>query len=259
MDRSASVVLFGDEVGLPTIARALGTIGCVAMIVDPKRPDAKHTAESLPCGGVTLEHPDRYGRAEFVQHIAAKGPVLGVVCSYSRILWPELLAVFPNGVVNLHNAKLPTYRGANVLQWTIINGEEKTAATLHYLDQGIDTGPIVAEIEVPIDPSDTALSLRHRLMAADDKLLTEWLPRLVRDRVASHPQDESRAQTWPRRRPADGNIDWRQSDHEISNLTRALVPPWPGAFYHDSSGRQITVPRPLSPAEVGELRRELGQ
>jgi len=159
-------------------------------------------------------------------------------------------------VVNLHNGRLPEYRGANVLQWAIINGEPATAATLHYVDEGIDTGPVIDAVEVAITEADTALTLRERLVITDIALLERWLPQLLGGPAAAVPQEAARARTWPRRRPQDGAIDWNQTDRQIRDLTRALVPPWPGAWYVDRDGTTTVVSQVLEPDDIKRLRQE---
>ena len=203
------------------------------------------------------EHPERPGRWALLETLAAHSPSLGVVYSYSRILWPELIELFPCGIVNLHGGPLPEYRGANVLQWAIIQGETQTAMSLHYVDAGVDTGPVIDQHPVTISPDDTALSVRSKLDQATRSLLRKWVRVLVQGRVPARTQDESRARVWPRRRPADGLIDWSWDDRRICNFIRALAAPWPGAFYVEPTGRQVIVDRPLSPEQVAELRKRV--
>jgi methionyl-tRNA formyltransferase len=251
----AGFIAFADATGLA----ALGSFGdgCRAVVVDPARTDPGQVAALLGRDRPVLCHPDRPGRESCERAIRALAPALGLVFSYNRILWPELLAAFPHGVANLHNGRLPDYRGANVLQWAIINGETETAATLHYLDQGIDTGPIIEARAVAISDDDTALSLRDRLLVADRQLLERWLPRLLAGPVPATPQPVAGGQSWPRRRPEDGLIDWSWSDERIRNLIRALAAPWPGARYRDRDGRTVILDRPLSLGEIRDLRRSL--
>ena len=256
-DRSAPVALFGDEVGLPIMLDVLGEVCPAMVVVDPKRPAA---CEWLAAHGNKLNvlmHPDKDGLREFESKLKASKPILGVIGSYSRILRPELISQFALGVVNVHGGRLPEYRGANVLQWAIINGESETAVTLHYVDEGIDTGPVIAQHSVAIEENDTALTLRDKMLVEMKRLLSEWLPRLLVGRVSASVQDELKARKWPRRSPSDGNIDWAWSDEQIRNLIRALVRPWPGAFYTEMSGKKRIVDHELTLEQVQRLRREV--
>lgn len=253
-------VVFADEAGIPLVAGVLTALNIdFSIVVDEARPDAAACARGTLAAKCVLGHPKREARAAFVERIRDMRAGLGVISSYSRILWPELLDVFPLGIVNLHNGPLPEYRGANVLQWSIISGAAETAVTLHYVDAGIDSGPVIDAIRVPIEPIDTALTLRARLSVAGAELLRRWLPRLLLGRVPARAQDESEAVRWPRRYPDDGRIDWSKSDEEISRLTRALVPPWPSAFYDEATVGRVEIKRPLAAADVAALRGRLGK
>lgn len=246
-------VFFGDSAGLQILSRCSALKDCRAVVFDPDRLDV---ADAARLGCPAFAHPNKERRPQLVEDLRALAPALGIICSYSRIVWPELLQLFPQGVANLHNAPLPAFRGANALQWTIITGECETAATLHYVDDGIDTGPVIDAIPVAIGDEDTALTVRDRLIEADVALLNRWLPRLLAGPVPATPQDESLARYWPRRTPEDGRIDWSRSDREIRDLVRALVAPWPGAWYETADGRREVIRQPLSLEGVARLRRE---
>lgn len=247
-------VFFGDAFGLQALGRCKASVECRAVVFDPVRLDRDEAARF---GCPTFAHPPKEERQRLIEQLRTFAPATGVICSYSRIIWPELIALFPTGIVNIHNAPLPRYRGANVLQWAIINGDAETAATLHYIDEGVDTGPVIDVESVAIGPEDTALSVRERLLDANVSLLDRWLPCLIEARVPAIAQDESRAMYWRRRTPDDGRIDWTWSDERIRNLTRALVAPWPGAWYENRDGIRVVVDRTLSLDEIASLRREL--
>ena len=250
-----AVVLFGDETGISLALTALaGNMDICAVVYDPERAGMREWAAAATFSGEVLPHPNRTGRKRFVQQLAALQPVLGLVVSYSRILWSELIDIFPNGVVNLHGGRLPEYRGANVLQWALIEGETLTGVTMHYVEERVDTGPVIAMAPVIIADCDTALTLREKMGLATIALLREWGSRLVAGKVGAVPQDESQARVWPRRTPSDGQIDWSWSNPRIRNHTRALVAPWPGVFYRDGAGRKVVVDHVLSVEEIQRLR-----
>lgn len=252
---TGGLVCFGDRLGMEALAPFRRD--CVLAVVDRTRLSPEEAVAGLGGGIPMLAHPDRAGRTAFEAAVAAVSPRLGLVFSYSRILWPELIACFPLGVVNLHAGPLPAYRGANVLQWAIINGETATAATLHYLDAGIDSGPVIASRPVAIGSEDCARDVRDHLVQAGAALLAEWLPQALRHRVPATPQDEAQARSWPRRRPEDGEIDWNWPDRRIYDFIRALVAPWPGARYRGPNGATVIIDRMLNLTEIGTLRRSL--
>ncbi|WP_321403923.1 formyltransferase family protein [Maridesulfovibrio sp.] len=248
-----SIVFFVDEVGARVIENTRHRPQNYTIVYDPRR------YENQPWLHVTgvhaIPHPPKNERQIFLEQLGS--PQLGIICSYSRILWKELIDFFPMGVVNLHGGKLPEYRGANTLQWAIINGEKSTAATLHFVDKGVDTGPVIDAAEVVIETNDTMLSVLGKILNASVYLLDIWLPSLLQGKVPSYPQDESKAHVWPSRTPDDGLINWSQSDEEISLLIRALAAPWPGAFYYTNDNRKVVIDHALSPYEVAELRKKV--
>lgn len=247
------VVFFTDETAIEYLQSTILSLKQCIVVFDPYR-----HGMSLPSpfnGIPTLPHPEKEDRCSFLQRLGS--PQLGIIFSYSRILWKELLDLFPLGVVNIHGGKLPEYRGANTLQWAIINGEPHTAATLHKVDTGVDTGPVIDERIIAIQPHDTALTLRDKLLESGLDLLVEWLPQLLFSAVEGTAQNEAKACVYPRRTPDDGQIIWSMNDEQISRLTRALVSPWPGAFYYDVNGAKVVIDQALSPSEVAKLRVEI--
>lgn len=174
--------------------------------------------------------PSRERIEPFVRELRALAPDAIVIWSYSMILPAAVIEVPRRGCVNVHGGLLPEYRGPHVMQWAIINGESETGVTLHYVDAGIDTGPIIAEARVPIGVEDDALTVRGKLKVAGARLLRAWWPAIAAGTAPRVPQDESRARYYPLRSPEDGRVDWTAPAVGIYNLVRALVAPWPGAF-----------------------------
>lgn len=111
-----------------------------------------------------------------------------LVVYYDMILPPEIIAQLPLGCVNLHLGLAEQYRGAYPTTWALLNGETVTGCTLHYIDAGIDSGPIIATRDVPITPDDTGLTLYRTLTTVGSALFDQWLPRLLTGRVESRPQ-----------------------------------------------------------------------
>jgi methionyl-tRNA formyltransferase len=127
--------------------------------------------------------------------------------------------------------------------------------TLHYIDEGIDTGPVIADVRFPIEWEDDAASVRGKLKGAGLRLLKEYWRAISSGTATRISQDESRARYYRLRTPEDGLIDWSRTSTEIYNLVRALVHPWPGAFTF-LRGRKIVVRRvvPVKALAQGERR-----
>ena len=130
----------------------------------------------------------------------------------------------------LHASLLPDYSGGAPLVWAIINDEKKTGITLFLLSDGVDNGPIIGQVEVPIHFEDTIATLYERVEEAGLRLLEEHLPRVARGEAAYTPQDETRRRIMPQRSPGDGGIDWGWPARRIYNFVRAQTRPYPGAF-----------------------------
>jgi methionyl-tRNA formyltransferase len=177
-----------------------------------------------------LVQPRRDELAPFLEAVRRIEPDLLLVWSYSMILPPELLALAPLGAVNVHGGLLPEYRGGHVMNWAIINGERQTGVTLHYMDAGIDAGPVIADRRFPIEWNDDAASIRNKLKGAGQALLEKWWPAILAGTAPRVPQDESNARYYRMRTAEDGLVNWAQPSEAIYNLVRALVAPWPGAF-----------------------------
>jgi len=204
----------------------------------------------------TRVQPARKRIAPFLAQIRALGPELFFVWSYSMLLPQELLGLAPLGAVNLHGGLLPQYRGGHVMNWAIANGEQETGATLAYLDEGIDTGPVIAERRFPIEAHDHAGTVRDKLKLAGAALLHDWWPAIERGTAPRVPQDESSARYYRMRTADDGLIDWSMSNRRIHNLVRALTAPWPGAFATVEGTRLVirrTEPAGTSSAAPGTI------
>ena len=161
------------------------------------------------------------------------------------MLPPPVLAIPAKGAVNVHGGLLPHYRGGHVTQWAIINAEREFGVTLHYIDEGVDTGPVIAERRFALDEADDADSVGAKLCEAGSQLLTTWWPRLIDGTAPRVPQDESRAKYWPLRTPEEGRIIWTMSAAAICRLVRALCANSPGA-YVELPERRIQVRRALA-------------
>jgi methionyl-tRNA formyltransferase len=184
--------------------------------------------------------PARGEVGPFVDTLHTLAPAFIVVCSYTMILPQAVLSSPTRGAVNLHGGTLPEYRGGHVMQWAIINGEREFGVALHHLDEGIDTGPIIAEARFPLDDTDDACSVRRKIQIAGTDLLTQWWPRLVDGTAPRVAQDSRRARLWPKRTVEDGRLTWTMSAATIVRTVRALRCNSPGAFL-DVTSRRLSI------------------
>jgi len=184
--------------------------------------------------GLDILQPERASTAEFVQKVRSLAPDLLVVVAYGEILRPELLEGARHGAVNLHASLLPKYRGSAPIQAAILNGDDTTGVTVIRMDEGMDTGDILAQAEVAIDENDTAGTLHDTLARVGAEVLTETVDRIEAGTVTARPQDHRRATYTKRLRKEDGVIDWNMPAEKLHNFVRAMNP-WPLA--HTEGGR----------------------
>lgn len=160
------------------------------------------------------------------------------IVGWSQIAHARLLALPKRGVLGIHPTLLPQGRGRAAIPWAILKGLPRTGVTLFKMDQGVDTGPILAQEELPLAPDETARSLYDRVNAAHRTLIARAWPELVADRLTPQPQDARHASTWPGRTPEDGRIDpASMTVAEADRLVRAVTDPYPGAFVDLPDGR----------------------
>lgn len=190
--------------------------------------------------GAALLHVAQCNAPAFLHQMRALAPDIVFVIGWSQICGPEFRAAAGGRVVGYHPAPLPRLRGRAVIPWTILLDEKITASSLFWIDDGVDSGPLLAQRFFHVAPGETAASLYAKHMAALGAMLGELLPRLALGPVPGEPQDEAVATWATRRRPSDGRIDWRATADEIERLVRAVGRPYPGAFT-DSGGARITI------------------
>jgi methionyl-tRNA formyltransferase len=135
----------------------------------------------------------------------------------------------PHGCLNLHGSLLPRYRGAAPIPAAILAGDEVTGMTLMRMDEGLDTGPIIAQAQCAIGPRDTTTSLTARLADLAAGLLVEMLPGWLAGTLPARPQDDSLATYCDQLRKEDGRLDWSRAADYLDRQVRACDP-WPGTF-----------------------------
>jgi methionyl-tRNA formyltransferase len=149
--------------------------------------------------------------------------------AYGEYLAPALLDLPPRGSINLHPSLLPRWRGSTPIQSAILAGDEVTGVSMIQMDKGLDTGPIIAQRAVPIEPEETQPELSARLAQVGADLLAETLPLWLRGEIEAVPQSEEGATMTRTLSKEDGLIDWTLPAEEIARRVRALQP-WPGTY-----------------------------
>ncbi len=190
--------------------------------------------ESLPqlasAHGIPIHVVDEMKSAEAGERVAEYQPDFLFSFYFRAMIAPEILSLAQRGALNLHGSLLPHYRGRAPVNWVLVNGEEETGVSLHYMVAKPDAGDLVDQEAVPISPQDTAYSLFRRLEGAAGTLLDRALPALAAGNAGRRPLDLASGSYFGGRRPSDGAIDWQWPASRIYNLVRAVTHPYPGAF-----------------------------
>lgn len=158
-----------------------------------------------------------------------------VIIGWSQIAGPEVLQLLRQGAFGMHPTLLPQGRGRAAIPWAILKALPETGVTLFQLDEGVDTGPIIAQKVLPIAPDETATTLYERVADAHRSLIGRVWPDLPSGNVQRRTQDESQATIWPGRTPADGEITPEMTVAGVERLVRATTHPYPGAFWKSES------------------------
>ena len=144
-------VFFGDGLWAANSLELLLEEGHDALAVILRKDQSDSTLERFAqMHSITCRRPDRVNETKFVEYIRALAPDLNISVSYDQILRKEIRQSAPKGFINVHAGKLPLYRGRNPINWAIINNETEIGLTVHFVDNGIDTGDIIAQQALPL-------------------------------------------------------------------------------------------------------------
>lgn len=243
-------VFFGTPDFAVPIAEATAEVTeLVAVITQPDRakgrgrnvvpPPVKQWAEAR---GIPVWQPTTLRDGTLEAKLREVAPEVAVVAAYGRILPKAILDLPPFGCVNVHASLLPKFRGAAPIQWAVALGEAETGVTLMQMDEGLDTGDMLAKRAIPIGPEDTGGSLHDALAKLGADLVREELPRLLAGELRPEPQDDEKATLAPILRKEDGRIDFSLSAEAIGHRVRGFDP-WPGTFTRLPNGNTLKVLR----------------
>ena len=227
------IVFMGTpEFAVPSLKKLVSD-GCAIAAVIPQ-PDRKSgrghrlcapPAKLCACAlGIPVLQFEKIKQPQGVAAIRELAPDIIITAAFGQILSKEILDIPPMGCINVHASLLPKYRGAAPIQWAIINGETKTGVTIMYMDEGLDTGDMIASCETDISADDTGGSLYQRLALLGAELLSDTLRSIKAGKAVRTPQNNAQASYYPPLSRDIAVIDWHKSAVEIANLIRALNP-----------------------------------
>ncbi|MFO8009357.1 MAG: methionyl-tRNA formyltransferase [Dehalococcoidia bacterium] len=179
--------------------------------------------------GVDVFQPERLDDPNEIERLRSIKPDLIAVAAFGQILPPAVLEIPPFGCLNIHPSLLPRYRGASPVASAILSGDEETGVTIMLMEPGLDTGPILAQSNLPIEKTDTTESLEIKLAESGADLFMTVLPEWFEHKLEPKRQDNREATYTRRISKWDGKLDWDLPAETLSRRIRAYYP-WPGGF-----------------------------
>ena len=158
------------------------------------------------------------------------------IIGWSQIAGKEVLAAPKQGIIGMHPTLLPFGRGRAAIPWAILKGLPETGVTMFKMDEGVDTGDIIAQGRIPLHEGITATQLYQLVDQMHVSLMAQCWKELAEGTVTLRPQDESKATIWPGRKPEDGEITSDMTMQEADRMVRAVTHPYPGAFWRGAKG-----------------------
>ncbi len=168
---------------------------------------------------------------EGLDDIRALQPDIIVTAAFGQILSDAFLAIPKFAVLNVHASLLPKYRGSSPIQWSIINGDEKTGITIMKTVKAVDAGDVLLEKETEIGKKETAGELFDRLAILGGEAIVEAISLVECGKATFTPQDESKVTHCSMINKGDGLVDFSKSAKEIDCFVRGMTP-WPSAYTH---------------------------
>lgn len=180
---------------------------------------------------IPVELCENINSKEFIAKVQQYKVDLFVSMSFNQIFKKEMINLPPLKTINCHAGKLPFYRGRNILNWVLINDEKEFGITVHYVDEGIDTGDIILQKTYPITDEDNYRTLLERAYGGCADVLYEALKMMQKGKIFVTKQTDIDpvGMYCGMRQEGDEVIDWNQSSREIFNFIRALCNPGPQA------------------------------
>lgn len=258
------VLFFGTPAFAVPSLEALLTAGVdvAAVVTQPDRVAARsHSTLVAPpvkqcalAAGIPVWQPERPRGDAFLADVRALAPDLGLVVAYGHLLCPELLAIPPLGLVNVHASLLPRWRGAAPIQWALLAGDRETGVSIMRVEAGLDTGAVWHRVATAIGNDDTVDTLTRRLAQLGADALLEALPRIAQGEQPV-PQDEAGATLAPKVDRALARIRWDDAAAAVVGRIRAMDPT-PGAWTTFDSqdvklfGARVVATTPAPPGTV---------
>jgi len=261
---SVRTIFFGTHTFATVILQALldaPNISVDLVITQPDKPVGRKKILTPPPVKLLAEKYNiNVNQPKSLAHYALPiTPDIGISAQYGLLIKPHILNTPTFGILNVHTSLLPKYRGASPIQSALINGETETGVTIMKMESGLDTGPILSQEKLAIDPDDTYLDLDTKLAPLGaSALLSAISPYLSGDLVPVKQRDED-ATFCKQFDRDDGRVNWQQTARQIYNQYRGLTP-WPGIFtmWNGKRLKLITIKPTQKELPAGKVAVESG-
>ncbi len=239
-------------------AAAAPELELVAVVTAPPRPVGRRgVLTPTPVGeraralDLPILAPERLRDPAFLRALEALRPDVGVLADYGKLLPAAVLELPVHGIVNLHPSLLPRHRGATPIPAAILAGDHETGVSLFRMDAGMDTGPLVAAVTVPIAPTEDAPGLERRLARAAGELLGSSVGPYLAGRLTPRAQPDTGASVTRPLGREDGHLDSRIPAALLERRVRAYRP-WPGTYLEIAGGRVGVLRAAMAPTLPGD-------
>ena len=261
------IVYFGTpEFAVPSLEALLESRHEVVLVVSkPDRPvGRKKIMTSPPVIDVARRHelntvqPKGLKGGKFNDTLIESGAEIAVVVAYGKLIPEEVLEIPARGFVNLHPSLLPRHRGPSPIQWSLVCGDRSTGVSTMQLDEGMDTGPILLQERLPIEPLDTTETLSPRLADLGARTMVRTLDGIEDGSIEARPQPDDGANVTPMLRRNFAKMDWTMPARQLVNRLRGFTP-WPGLYTKFRGGRlkvfglEEVRPVPVGKEEAGAV------
>jgi methionyl-tRNA formyltransferase len=196
-----------------------------------------------------LWQPETVNSPEFIALFQKLQPAVVVVVAFGQKIPASILFEPEFGCVNVHGSLLPKYRGAAPIQWSVLNGDLTAGVTTMYMDEGWDTGDIIAQAATSVSPAENFGELYHKLAKLGGKLLVQTLTALENRTASRFPQNPAAASAAPKLKPELKLINWAEPAERIHNVVRVFAPS-PGAETYLGANRLKIIKASVSPAAL---------
>lgn len=228
-------LMVSGGLGLTVLKKCFEEYSVVAVLTDKNSSEIIQfsSLNSIPC---FVGNPRGGKTYDFINH----NPIdLALSINYLFIVESDIIQWPVLGAVNFHGSLLPKYRGRTPHVWAIINNEQKTGVTAHYITEGCDEGDILNQIEIDIELEDTGADILNKFNSLYPKVIKDTITQFSSNSISRREQNNQLATFFGKRTPEDGKIDWSWQKERIRNWVRAQAYPYPGAFSYIQGNKVV--------------------